>query len=368
MAISYVGGRTQAIAGATSGTTNVALTGLTGGSGSQPAAGDLVLVGYASGKTADQAISISGYTEISELYSNGSGADANLEVARKFMGGTPDTVVAVPNSGSTADAVAVSVRVYRGVDPTNPIDVAAVTASGTGTTNPNPGSITPATQGAWPVAFGAGAVAGTGTNFVSPDLAGFHTINSPDTNDATIGAGHKTDWSSGAFDPAAFTGGNVAAGNSWAAVTLALRPQLTQTHQGAAALAGAGSVAGTGRRQHNAAVAVTGAGTTSLAGRMSAAARSALDGAASITAAATWSTRARAAASGAGSMAAAAASAAAGAAQAVAAGMASLRARMTASGGSTVAGTGTLTASGSVAGADPPPPGNGVGIGIGIGL
>jgi hypothetical protein len=50
----------------------------------------------------------------------------------------------------------------------------------------------------------------------------FQTFNGADTNDATIGVGLKTNWVSGAFDPAAFGGGT--GSGSWAAVTMALRP------------------------------------------------------------------------------------------------------------------------------------------------
>jgi hypothetical protein len=326
MAIQYVGGRTQAIAGANSGTVNVALTGLSGGIASQPAAGDLVLIGYSSGKTADQVIAISGYAEIAELYADGTGADANLEAAYKFMAAAPDTVAAIPNSGSTADAVAVSVRAYRGVDPANPFDVARVTAAGTGTTNPNPAAITPATAGAALVAFGAGAIAGTGLAFASADLTGFHSLNSPDNNDATIGAGHKLDAAASAFDAAAWTGGVSGTGNSWSAIVIALRPLQAVTHQGAMAGSAAGTFAAAGRRQLAGALAAHGAG--NFAG---AAARRLAGALAS---------------SGAGSFAAGASRRAAGALAAAAAASAALLGRQLARGRTAVSAAGNLAARG----------------------
>lgn len=388
MAIQYVGGRTQAIAGANSGTANVALTGLTGGSGSQPAAGDLVMVGYASGKTADQAISISGYSEVLELYRDGSGADANLEVASKFMGASPDTAVAVPNSGSTADAVGVSVRVYRGVDPANPFDVAAAQASGTGTTNADPAAITPATPGAALVAFGAGAVAGTGTTFASSDLAAFHTLNSPDNNDATIGAGHVLNWQSGAVNPAAFTAGTVAAGNSWAAVTLALRPLQTVTHQGGFVATGSGTIAAAGRKQLSAALAATGAGTFAAAATRRLAAAATWAGNGFVTAAARLSVRGGLAAAGTsiagfaarvtvqasaawssvGQLVARGSRSTPGAATIAGSGSAKLEGQLTAAGGMEAAGSGAFTAAGETTNQAPTPARHRVSVGTGIGL
>lgn len=388
MAISYVGGRTQAIAGANSGTVNVALTGLTGGSASQPAAGDLVLIGYASGKTADQVIAISGYAEAAELYANGSGADANLEVAHKFMAATPDTVAAVPNSGSTADAVAVAVRVYRGVDPANPFDVAQQPATGTGTTNPNPAAITPATAGAVIVAFGAGAIAGTGTGFASGDLSGFHALNSPDTNDATIGAGHKLDWSAGAFDAAAWTGGVSGAGNSWAAVALALRPLQAATHQGSFAASGAGSFAAAGVRRKIAAVAMAatgalaaaglrrrlGAAAVTATGSLAAAGRQIFGGrfAAAGSGSAAWLGRlaasGRAAIAGTGTLAAAAVRRAYGAAGRSGSGSMNSTVRLVAQSATELAGAGVMSASGSVSSNQAPPAPSRVGLQIGLGM
>lgn len=369
MAISYVGGRTQIAAGVASGTFNVALTGLTGGLAAQPAAGDLVLIGYGSGKTADQVIAIAGYGEVAELYANGSGADANLEVAYKFMGAVPDTVAAVPNSGSTADAVAVSVRVYRGVDPNNPFDVLRVLATGTGSTSPNPGAITPATAGAVLVGFGAGAIAGTGAAFASADLVGFHSANSPDTNDIAIGAGHKLDWSAGAFDAAAWTGGLAGAGNSWSAAILALRPLTTVTHQGAMTASGAGTLAMAGKRQLSGASALAASSSAGAAGRLTFGGRMAALGAGTASQAARMTAGARQAVAAAGTLAAAATRRLYAAAARSGSGETNLSARLAARGSASAAGAGTMSASASVVTtSELPPPPNRLGMRIGLGL
>jgi hypothetical protein len=227
MALQYVGGATASKAGSTSGTSTINLTALTGGIASAAAAGDLVIALFVTGSNTDRTLSITDgstdYTLIaSELYSNGSTSDTNLRAAYKFMGVTPDTSVTFGATGNNQDAGAMIVHVWRGVDPTTPLDVAAVTATGTGTARPNPAAITPTTTGAV-VIVACGGGSGTSTTFTMSGLSNFLTIAQADSFDATAGMGSFA-WTSGSYDPAASTTGNTNAGNSWAAITLALRP------------------------------------------------------------------------------------------------------------------------------------------------
>jgi hypothetical protein len=192
------------------------------------AVGDLAIIAWSVGATTDKAPATpSGYTEAANLYSNNT-VDANLVIWYKILDSadvaTPQ--VLIPQSGNNADGRSYAVYVFRGVDQTTPFDVATQTATGTGTTAGNPPSITPTTAGAW-IVVAVGGAAGTGAVYTNPgDLSSttdhFQTFNGADTNDATIGVGLKTNWVSGAFDPAAFGGGT--GSGSWAAVTMALRP------------------------------------------------------------------------------------------------------------------------------------------------
>lgn len=224
--ILYVGGKVWSREGATS-TTNVSLTDLTGGIASAPAENDYVVVMQGIGSNADRAVATtSGYTELADIYANGTTYDANLGVDAKFMGSTPDTTVTIGSSGSANDAQAARIMVFRGVDLTTPMDVAVVTATGTGTAKPNPGAITPITTGAVGVFSGAQAAA-TAAALTSSDLTAFASVNQADTNDIAVGAGY-IEWSgSGAMDPAVFGGGSNNSANSWAAVSIALRPAYT---------------------------------------------------------------------------------------------------------------------------------------------
>ena len=227
MALQYVGGATATKAGATSGNTTISLTALTGGIATSAQAGDVVIAGFATGSTADRTLLIqdpsgTAYTLVgSELYSNGTSYDTNLRVGLKELTAADASVTFGP-TGNAADAGAMFVHVWRGEDETTILDVTAVTATGTGTGRPDPGAITPSTNGAVIICIGAGAAA-TGAVFTAAYLSNFRTATSVDTNDAMIGVGSVA-WSSGAYNPAVWTGGSTVTSNSWAAVTLALRP------------------------------------------------------------------------------------------------------------------------------------------------
>ena len=225
MAISYVGGKVQGFVGTTS-VVNVSLTDLTGGSDTAPSAGDFVVVYYGTGSNSTaRAITVnSSYTNLTKIAANDT-YDTNLVVGYKRMGSTPDTSVQVSGTLDTADAGAVVVHVFRGVDETSPLDVTSITATGTDSVLCNPGAITPTTAGAWIIAGGAGAHIGGTEIYSSSDLTSFRTVGANDTYDVTVGAGLKTDWTSGPFDPAAFTWSDSSATSySWAAYTIALRP------------------------------------------------------------------------------------------------------------------------------------------------
>lgn len=191
-----------------------------------PVADDLIVITYVTGSTADRTLGITtaGYTGIVDIYANGSTTDTNLSVFWKKMGGTPDTAVVLGQTFSANDAGAAIIEVWGGVDTTTPIDVTSVTATGTGTGRPDPGSITPSTAGSVILVVGGGATA-TGAIFTQSgsELSAFISATSIDNNDAMVGGGYFV-WSSGAFNPVAWTGGTTGAGDSWAAACVALRP------------------------------------------------------------------------------------------------------------------------------------------------
>lgn len=221
--IQYVGGLTSGSTGAT-GTRNISLASIS----IQP--NDMVIVAYERCGVIDKrATTISGYTTIASLFANNATEDSNLIVAYKFMGTTPDANVLIPRSGSTADAEAVAIHVWRGIDTNNPLDVTAVTNTQPTSGIPDPPAITPVTTGAIIVVAAGTAHSGGTDTFGATYLNNFLTVGGNDDNDATVGIGWLT-WPGGAYDPAAWTFTQVnSATYSSNSVTFALRPATTNT-------------------------------------------------------------------------------------------------------------------------------------------
>ncbi len=232
--IQFVGSATAGKAGATTGNTTITLnSGLNDGIASSVSAGDLVIAVFGTGATANRTLAITdgstGYTLVdSELYQDDT-LDTNLRVAYKFMGGTPDTTTTFGPTGAVEDSGAMAVYVFRGVDPTTPLDVAAVSGQAADTSRVVPPDITPSTAGAYVVTVGAAAHNGGVDTFTSTDLVDFWTQGGTnDTNDVTLGVGHQNNWSSGATNYATWGHSQTDSTSfSWAAITLALRPEAT---------------------------------------------------------------------------------------------------------------------------------------------
>jgi len=225
MAITYVGGRGAGRAGSTS-TVDVPINvGLAGGSGAGALAGDLVVVTVCTGTQARQpGLVPSGYTPLTANLTTDTTYDTNVQTSYKFMPGTPDTVVTIPSTGHIDDGQGYAIQVFRGVDPSTPMDVTPQYIVETGVnTIPDPPAIEPVTAGAWIVCCGGGAGA-TAAALTTSELTGFITFRGNDVTDGTVGCGYYTGWTSGSYDPAHWGGGSTNAANSWGCTTLALRP------------------------------------------------------------------------------------------------------------------------------------------------
>lgn len=232
MAIQYVGGQTASIT-VVSPTTQTITYSLTGGLASVPAAGDLVIVGYGEAAGGDAVlsgrISTSGYSLITELYSNDS-QDSNLAVFRKFMGGTPDSNIIVIGSTSTNSAATVNIQVWRGVDTTTPLDPTTTTATGINTGYANPAAITPAAAGNVIALFANTATSNndssTYTTASTSYMTNFRQVARAGNSYRSVGgSGYVTGQSAGvSYDPAVWQVSSDSVGYSWCAATLALRP------------------------------------------------------------------------------------------------------------------------------------------------
>lgn len=224
--ITYVGGRTQT--STSTAAITVSLTGLTGGLATSPAQNDLVIVvrAWASGLFQTATTSSTGWTAFSSVWNGASANDINLDIYYKFMGATPDTSIVLNGHGATTQSSSIIVYVFRGVDLTTPLDVSSVSTNIGTTVLPNPAAITPVTTNSIiVVAAGGSHTDGTDT-YTAGYLTNFTTVGINSTNDSVAGIGWVT-WTSGAYDPAAWTWSGTDAGTfASASRTIALRAAL----------------------------------------------------------------------------------------------------------------------------------------------
>ena len=221
----YVGSQIADYQGTTS--TSTITFNLTGGANTTPLANDLVIVAVSVGANSNinPSLTVTGYTLAAELYAPDT-QSTDLFVGYKFMGTTPDTNFTRPATGNTAHAGAYAVHVWRNVDLTTPLDVTRTVVQGLNTAIPDPPSITPTTTNTQIIVIGAAAHRAGSPTFTASYLSSFRTIGSDDTVDTTIGIGNVA-WTSGAYNPAAWTfGGTDSVNYSYAAVSMALRPRL----------------------------------------------------------------------------------------------------------------------------------------------
>lgn len=220
-------------------TLSTALLDLNGGSYTLRT-GDFVIVSATTSSTASRTlVGPAGWTKVTQIFANGTSGKANVVMWYKRMGAVPDTTFTLTGgTNNIQDGLSINWAVFRGVDPTTPLDVAITTASGTATAVPNPAAITPVTPGAAVAAFGGGANNTTGavytvtSGYYSAVLNAFRSNTSPDTNDSmAFFALHTNNWASGAVDPPVLAGGTAGAGDSWGAYTVALRPYIVNFTQ-----------------------------------------------------------------------------------------------------------------------------------------
>ena len=230
MGIQFVGAKSVSNIG-TASTYAVSLTGLTGGIGTAPATGDVILVltGWASTTDGTPGVSTAGYTEITELFVN-STSDVNLSASYLVVGATPPTSVTVLSTTSSANTKGTVVAVFRGVDNTTPLDVAATTYTSAGNVLPNFAAITPVSTYAAGVVMFFTAYNSSISLALSTPPAGYTACGSFTSPTGTQwllgGIGWKGKLAANTLeDPAYWSVVNgTAAAFSVAGVTLALRP------------------------------------------------------------------------------------------------------------------------------------------------
>jgi hypothetical protein len=233
--LQYVGGFQYKTPGTANDIDVIALTDpiLSGGIASSVSPGDIALVFFATNpddtgqisyRIQDDADVL--YTQLADVYTLDT-ERVQLQVGYKIMGAGSEEVIINNGSQDADQAAIVIVHVFRGVDTSNPIDVAVQTSSTANTVIPSPSSITPVTDGSLIVVGGAGGHNRNTGAYTAPYLTNFIETTQSDTHDVTLGVGWSS-WAGGAFSPAQF-GTNMDNSTAFAsaAVTIALRPAFT---------------------------------------------------------------------------------------------------------------------------------------------
>lgn len=159
------------------------------------------------------------WTQLFDLYQDGSANDTNFAGFYKVMGASPDTTVTLKGRTSNGGILGL-VAVFRGVDTTTPLDAAVTTAGAADAGDPDAPSITTVTDGAWVIACGGCSDPDAVTN---PPTDYTNLVDVQQTVRNCMLATREIA-SAGPEDPGAFADITADADDSWCAATVALRP------------------------------------------------------------------------------------------------------------------------------------------------
>ncbi len=197
-------------------------------------AGNLLLAFHVDGDTADNAmpaITVPGMTDVgtSEQYANGSGGDCNSKAWYFYAAGGETTITFPDTGGGTNDGVSGVVMEFSGVASVadgGPFSTAITKTTGTGSGNADNPQIATAANDC--VVLMAGAATAS-TNIGTWTAPANYTTNADlgvagsDTIEARAAMAYRLSGYANPENPAAWALSGSAAGDSWNAVTLALK-------------------------------------------------------------------------------------------------------------------------------------------------
>lgn len=161
------------------------------------------------------------WTELTgtDLYANDT-EDTNIAVFRKVQGGSPDASVTF--SGGGAINRAGIAYAFSGVDTTTPEDATPTVATGIDSAEVNPPSIITATANAWVLVLGANTEADAVTE--PTNYENLAQRDWPVSATRNVMGATRVIASPTTEDPGVFNGIAGSTSDSWAAVTIAIRP------------------------------------------------------------------------------------------------------------------------------------------------
>lgn len=228
----YVGGASTSLTSLET-TNTFTFPNLTGGIGIGPSFGDIVFAFLSAANASDLTFSNSnGWTKLNDIYVNNSATSNDIQSAifYKIMSESPDYNIVINSSARQPSTSPIVIfHVWRGVDQTTPLDVAyseaSHTVSATSSALANPPAITPITTNALVLVFIAGAHTGGVDTYSHSGLTNVVSLGTDDLLDTSAAVGSFETWTSGAYDPAAFTFTQSNSSNfSSTSTVIALRP------------------------------------------------------------------------------------------------------------------------------------------------
>lgn len=178
---------------------------------------DVVYVASSSNAASSGGTSSSGWTQVGSTLDN----TVRLQIFRKVMGASPDASIVLVGTGNANDSLAAVAIAFSGADTTTPEDGVAPTTATGNSTNPDPASITPATNNAAAIAFSANSINDISGNSAPTGYSNFQQAGQTDTNSTSVRVGWKGGLSAGvAEDPGTFGGVST---STWGAFTIVVR-------------------------------------------------------------------------------------------------------------------------------------------------
>lgn len=217
----------------TGATISLPTTGLTGGTDTEARVGDLLIAITGWNNTTNGNPEVTDgtftWTEVADLYSNDS-HDANLSVAWANATTTPPANVTATGVNAAARSNVGVLLVFRHHNSATPMDATPTTATGIDASTADAPSIDSVTAKATIIAIGLNAFTDAGSDHINAAPATYTMKGNPvntdgTTGEASIGAAILEDQAAGTHNPAAFGVNGTATSASWAAVTIAVRPE-----------------------------------------------------------------------------------------------------------------------------------------------
>lgn len=193
----------------------------------------IVISAFGTGVAGDHTFTApTGYTKLLDLYQANTHS-IHACISYQFLTGAAPSSITIPGCGFNTSIQLSRVMVFRGVNKITPFDVTSTTSSSAATIDLDPPAITPVTARSWIIPVGARVGKDDTTSFgYNPPgdlddpfgIASFVGLGNATPPGTGIYGGNYDQWTSGSYDPGAWTAAYSTSIGGYVAATMALRP------------------------------------------------------------------------------------------------------------------------------------------------